>query len=180
MNVRKGPPMTDFAVKTPPQHGTWQEFLDVWRAVDQCDEFAQAWHFDHFYPLIGDTHGPASRGWTMLSVLAAGDQPHPHRQHGERHALPPPRCHRQHGRHPRHHLRRTPRSRHGCGMEPAGVQRLRHRARLDHGPPRPLRGGRGGDRPPPVAGGDRLPGQVLHDHDAPCEPKPSSSPTRRC
>jgi F420-dependent oxidoreductase-like protein len=62
--------MADFAVKTPPQHGTWAAFLDVWRAVDECDAFAQAWHFDHFYPLIADTHGPCLESWTMLSALA--------------------------------------------------------------------------------------------------------------
>jgi F420-dependent oxidoreductase-like protein len=57
-------------VKTPPQHGTWQEFLDVWRATDECEAFAQAWNFDHFYPLTGDTHGPCLESWTMLSALA--------------------------------------------------------------------------------------------------------------
>lgn len=62
--------MTEYAVKTPPQHGTWQEFLDVWRAADECDVFAQAWNFDHFYPLIGDTHGQCLEGWTMLAALA--------------------------------------------------------------------------------------------------------------
>ena len=62
--------MTEFAVKTPPQHGTWQEFLDVWRATDDCDAFAQAWNFDHFYPLTGDTHGPCLESWTMLAALA--------------------------------------------------------------------------------------------------------------
>ncbi len=62
--------MTDYAVKTPPQHGTWPEFLDVWRATDGCDVFTQAWTFDHFYPLTGDTHGPCLESWTMLAALA--------------------------------------------------------------------------------------------------------------
>ena len=62
--------MTEYAVKTPPQHGAWQDFLDVWRATDECDAFAQAWVFDHFYPLIGDTHGPCLESWTMLAALA--------------------------------------------------------------------------------------------------------------
>jgi F420-dependent oxidoreductase-like protein len=57
-------------VKTPPQHGTWQEFLDVWRATDDCDVFGQGWVFDHFYPLTGDTHGPCLESWTMLAALA--------------------------------------------------------------------------------------------------------------
>jgi len=62
--------MATYAVKTPPQHGPWQDFLDVWRAVDACDPFVAAWNFDHFYPLIGDTHGPCLESWTMLSALA--------------------------------------------------------------------------------------------------------------
>lgn len=62
--------MATYAVKTPPQHGPWQDFLDVWRATDECDVFAGAWHFDHFYPLIGDTHGPCLESWTMLAALA--------------------------------------------------------------------------------------------------------------
>lgn len=62
--------MVHYAVKTPPQHGPWGDFLDVWRAVDECDPFAAAWNFDHFYPLIGDTHGPCLESWTMLAALA--------------------------------------------------------------------------------------------------------------
>ena len=62
--------MATYAVKTPPQHGPWQDFLDVWRATDECEAFAAAWHFDHFYPLIGDTHGPCLESWTMLAALA--------------------------------------------------------------------------------------------------------------
>ena len=62
--------MVEYAVKTPPQHGEWQDFLDVWRATDECEAFAQAWNFDHFYPLIGDTHGPCLESWTMLAGLA--------------------------------------------------------------------------------------------------------------
>lgn len=60
----------EYAVKTPPQHGTWSEFLDVWRATDGCEAFSQAWNFDHFYPLTGDTHGPCLESWTMLAALA--------------------------------------------------------------------------------------------------------------
>jgi F420-dependent oxidoreductase-like protein len=62
--------MVEYAVKTPPQHGSWQDFLDVWRATDECDAFAQAWVFDHFYPLVGDTHGPCMESWTMLAALS--------------------------------------------------------------------------------------------------------------
>ncbi len=62
--------MATFAVKTPPQHGPWQDFLDVWLATDECEAFGQAWNFDHFYPLVGDTAGPCLESWTMLSALA--------------------------------------------------------------------------------------------------------------
>jgi len=62
--------MVEYAVKTPPQHGAWQDFLDVWLATDECGAFAQAWNFDHFYPLVGDTHGPCLESWTMLAGLA--------------------------------------------------------------------------------------------------------------
>ncbi len=62
--------MVEYAVKTPPQHGSWQDFLAVWQATDECEVFAQAWNFDHFYPLTGDTHGPCLESWTMLSALA--------------------------------------------------------------------------------------------------------------
>jgi F420-dependent oxidoreductase-like protein len=62
--------MVTFAVKTPPQHGTWAEYLDVWRAADDIDVFGAAWNFDHFYPLVGDTNGPCLEGWTMLAALA--------------------------------------------------------------------------------------------------------------
>lgn len=60
----------DYAVKTPPQHGQWQDYLDVWRAADDIEVFTHAWIFDHFYPLIGDTDGPCLEVWTMLAALA--------------------------------------------------------------------------------------------------------------
>ena len=69
--------MVEYAVKTPPHHATWQEFLDVWRAIDECEAYAQAWTFDHFYSLggdmypgIGDSHGSCLESWTMLAALA--------------------------------------------------------------------------------------------------------------
>ncbi|MFV0523210.1 MAG: LLM class F420-dependent oxidoreductase [Acidimicrobiales bacterium] len=62
--------MTIYSVKTPPQHGAWTDFLDVWRAADDIETFATAWNFDHFYPLVGDTDGPCLEGWTMLAALA--------------------------------------------------------------------------------------------------------------
>lgn len=62
--------MATYGVKTPPQHGPWGDFLDVWRAADDIDTFAVATNFDHFYPLIGDTDGPCLESWTMLAALA--------------------------------------------------------------------------------------------------------------
>lgn len=62
--------MIEYAVKTPPQHGDWNEYLDVWRAADQIEIFTHAWNFDHFYPLVGDPTGTCLESWTMLSALA--------------------------------------------------------------------------------------------------------------
>ncbi|MCP3990094.1 MAG: TIGR03560 family F420-dependent LLM class oxidoreductase [Actinomycetia bacterium] len=62
--------MVEYALKTPPQHGAWSDYLDVWRAADECETFTTAWNFDHFYPLIGDTDGPCLESWTMLAALA--------------------------------------------------------------------------------------------------------------
>ena len=42
--------MVAYAVKTPPQHGAWSDYLDVWRAADDIDTYTIAWNFDHFYP----------------------------------------------------------------------------------------------------------------------------------
>lgn len=58
------------AIKTPPHHATWQEFLDVWVEADQIDVFESAWNWDHFYPLSEPFDGPNLEGWTMLGALA--------------------------------------------------------------------------------------------------------------
>ncbi len=58
------------AIKTPPHHATWAEFLDVWRAADEIDVFESAWNWDHFYPLAEPFDGPNLEGWTMLGALA--------------------------------------------------------------------------------------------------------------
>ncbi len=50
--------MVEFAVKTPPQHAEWGAMLDMWKAADQMDVFAEAWNFDHFYPLADPKEGP--------------------------------------------------------------------------------------------------------------------------
>jgi F420-dependent oxidoreductase-like protein len=62
--------MTSFAFKTPPQHGTWQEFLDVWRVADDIDVFESGWTMDHFYPLTPPMDGDIHESWTMLAALA--------------------------------------------------------------------------------------------------------------
>jgi F420-dependent oxidoreductase-like protein len=58
------------AIKTPPHHATWGEFLDVWREADRIDLFESAWNWDHFYPLAPPYDGPNLEGWTMLGALA--------------------------------------------------------------------------------------------------------------
>lgn len=58
------------AIKTPPHHAPWADFLDVWRAADEMDVFESAWNWDHFYPLAEPWDGPNLEGWTMLAALA--------------------------------------------------------------------------------------------------------------
>jgi F420-dependent oxidoreductase-like protein len=58
------------AFKTAPQHTTWSDMLDVWRAGDQIEAFESGWTFDHFYPIVGDTNGPCLEGWMTLAALA--------------------------------------------------------------------------------------------------------------
>ena len=59
-----------FAIKTRPEHTTWQQMRDVWVAADQFEIFESAWHWDHFYPLSGDMQGPNLEAWTTLAALA--------------------------------------------------------------------------------------------------------------
>jgi F420-dependent oxidoreductase-like protein len=59
-----------FAIKTRPEHTTWQQMRDVWVAADQFEIFESAWHWDHFYPLTGDMAGPNLEAWTTLAALA--------------------------------------------------------------------------------------------------------------
>ena len=62
--------MTRYAIKTPPHHGQWSEYLDIWREADQIESFESAWNFDHFYPTSEPFDGPCLEGWTMLAALA--------------------------------------------------------------------------------------------------------------
>jgi F420-dependent oxidoreductase-like protein len=60
-----------FALKTRPEHQTWEELLDIWVAADDYRLFESIWNWDHFYPLTGDLTGPNFEGWTMLAAMAA-------------------------------------------------------------------------------------------------------------
>lgn len=60
----------EFAVKTPLQHSTWSEVLEVWRAADEMDVFESAWTMDHLYPLTPPAEGPIFESWTSLAALA--------------------------------------------------------------------------------------------------------------
>ena len=62
--------MTRYAIKTPPHHGQWGEYLDIWREADQIETFESAWNFDHFYPTSEPFDGPCLEGWTTLAALA--------------------------------------------------------------------------------------------------------------
>src|SRR6476469_7702315 len=59
-----------FAVKTRPEHQTWEEIRDAWIAADEIPLFESAWNWDHFYPLSGDLTGPNFEAWTMLAAMA--------------------------------------------------------------------------------------------------------------
>ena len=58
------------AIKTPPHHAPWQDFLDTWLEADRIDVYESAWSWDHFYPLAPPYDGPNLEGWTMLAALA--------------------------------------------------------------------------------------------------------------
>lgn len=62
--------MGEYGIKTPPQHGTWSQFLDVWQAADDIELFESAWTMDHFYPLTPPMDGEILESWTMLGALA--------------------------------------------------------------------------------------------------------------
>jgi F420-dependent oxidoreductase-like protein len=59
-----------FAIKTAPQHTTWDAMLEVWRAADDIELFESGWTFDHFYPIYSDSTGPCLEGWITLTALA--------------------------------------------------------------------------------------------------------------
>ena len=62
--------MVAYGIKTPPQHGPWADFLDVWRAADDIEIFESAWTMDHFYPLTPPLDGTHLESWAVLAALA--------------------------------------------------------------------------------------------------------------
>jgi F420-dependent oxidoreductase-like protein len=62
--------MVAFGIKTPPQHGSWADFLDVWRAADDIELFESAWTMDHFYPLTPPLDGTHLESWAVLAAMA--------------------------------------------------------------------------------------------------------------
>ena len=62
-----------FAFKTSPQHTTWHDMLDVWRAADDIELFESGWVFDHFYPIFSDATGPCLEGWVDAHRARPGD-----------------------------------------------------------------------------------------------------------
>ena len=166
-----------FAIKTAPQHTTWDDMLAVWRAADDIDVFESGWTFDHFYPIFSDPTGPCLEGWTTLprwrrpptrlriGVLVTGQR------------LPAPGGAGQHGRHGRHRLRRPARARHRRRLERGGVRRLRHRAAAAARALRPLR--RGAARSSSACSRNEttdFDGRHYQLTGARCEPKPVQQP----
>ena len=62
--------MLAYAIKTPPQHGEWKDFLAVWQEADDIEVFESAWTMDHFYPLVAPTDGPHLESWAVLAAMA--------------------------------------------------------------------------------------------------------------
>lgn len=59
-----------FAIKTRPEHTTWEPMRDVWVAADDIEIFESAWNWDHFYPLSSPFTDANFEAWTMLGAMA--------------------------------------------------------------------------------------------------------------
>jgi F420-dependent oxidoreductase-like protein len=59
-----------FAIKTRPEHTTWEQMRDIWVAADTIPLFESAWNWDHFYPLTEPFDGPNLEAWTLLAAMA--------------------------------------------------------------------------------------------------------------
>ncbi len=62
--------MAAYGIKTPPQHGPWADFLEVWRTADDIELFESAWTMDHFYPLSPPLDGTHLESWAVLAAMA--------------------------------------------------------------------------------------------------------------
>jgi F420-dependent oxidoreductase-like protein len=63
-----------FGLVTAQEHTTWEVLARLWEAADEVDLWESAWTGDHFYPFLGDPHGPCLEGWVTLTALAARTQ----------------------------------------------------------------------------------------------------------
>ena len=59
-----------FAIKTRPEHQTWEELRDAWVVADEIPLFESAWNWDHFYPLTEPFDDANFEAWTMLAAMA--------------------------------------------------------------------------------------------------------------
>src|SRR5437773_104476 len=71
-----------FAIKTRPEHQTWEEIRDAWIAADEIPLFESAWNWDHCYPLSGDLTAPTLAGRCVHLTAPRGapnpaSRPHP-------------------------------------------------------------------------------------------------------
>src|ERR1017187_2366548 len=56
-------------VQLQPQHGTYQQFADAVRHVEEMG-VDTIFDWDHFFPLYGDSQGNHFEGWTLLTAMA--------------------------------------------------------------------------------------------------------------
>ena len=61
-----------FAIKTRPEHQTWEEIRDAWIAADEIPLFESAWNWDHFYPLTGELPDQSALYGVLLQIEALG------------------------------------------------------------------------------------------------------------
>ena len=133
-----------FAIKTRPEHQTWEEIRDAWIAADEIPLFESAWNWDHFYPADRRPDRAELRGLDDAGRDGPGHPADQARLPGHRHGLPSPCGAGQHGGHRRHHLWRPAGTGPRRGLEPDGVRRLRDRIAAAARALRPVRRGRRG------------------------------------
>ncbi len=57
-------------LKVAPHHISWSDLRSAAVFADESGLYDHFWHFDHFYPITGDTDGPCLEAWVTLSALA--------------------------------------------------------------------------------------------------------------